>query len=55
MCVSCDCGKPNDNHGDPRNITMDQLQQAAQAIGKSPQDVASNIQKGVGQPGMPSR
>ena len=55
MCVSCACGKPNDNHGDPRNITMDQVQQAAQAIGKSPQDVASNIQKGVGQSSMSGR
>lgn len=49
MCVSCNCGKPNDNHGDPRNITMDQIQRAADAIGKSPQDVASNIQRGTRQ------
>ncbi len=51
MCVSCNCGKPNDNHGDPRNITMDQLDKAAQAIGKSPKDVAQNIQQGVSQAG----
>ena len=47
MCVSCACGKPNDDHGDPRHITMQQLQQAAEAIGKSPKDVASNIQQAV--------
>ncbi len=49
MCVSCGCGKPNDNHGDSRNITMDQIQQAASAMGKNPKDVASNIAKSVGQ------
>jgi len=47
MCVSCGCGKPNEQHGDPRNITMDQIQKAAQAINKQPQDVASNIQQSV--------
>ena len=30
MCVSCGCGKPNENHGDPRHITMQQIQQAAE-------------------------
>jgi hypothetical protein len=47
MCVSCACGRPNDNHGDNRNITMDQIQQAASAAGKSPSDVARNIQQSV--------
>lgn len=45
MCVSCGCNKPNDNHGDTRHITMDQIRQAAEAAGCSPQDVAANIQK----------
>jgi hypothetical protein len=49
MCVSCGCGKLNDNHGDPRNITMDQIQQAASAANCSPEDVARNIQKGASQ------
>ena len=49
MCVSCGCGKPNDNHGDPRHITMQQIQQAAEAIGKSPRDVAANIQQATSQ------
>jgi len=50
MCVSCGCGKPNDNHGDNRHITMDQLEKAASAIGKSPRDVAANIQQAVARP-----
>jgi hypothetical protein len=49
MCVSCACGKPNDDHGDSRNITMDQIKDAAAALGKSPSDVARNIQQGVQQ------
>ena len=48
MCVSCNCGEPNNDHGDSRNITMRQVEQAASAMGKSPKDVASNIQKSVG-------
>jgi hypothetical protein len=47
MCVSCNCGKPYENHGDSRNITMDQVERAAQAIGKTPQDVAANIRQAV--------
>jgi hypothetical protein len=49
MCVSCGCGKPNDNHGDERHITMDQIQKAASAAGCSPADVVKNMQKGIGQ------
>ncbi len=48
MCVSCGCGKPNDDHGDSRHITKDQIDRAASAAGKSPKDVASNIQQAVG-------
>ncbi len=49
MCVSCGCDKPNDDHGDSRNITMNQIEQAASAIGKEPKDVAQNIQKSMSQ------
>lgn len=43
MCVSCACGKPNDDHGDPRHITMEQLEQAAKAADISLEEVAENI------------
>jgi hypothetical protein len=43
MCVSCGCGKPNDNHGDDRHITQDDLNRAAQAAGISPSQAAQNI------------
>ncbi len=43
MCISCGCGNPNDDHGDPRNITMDDLNQAAQAAGTTRDRVLQNI------------
>ncbi len=49
MCVSCGCGQVNDNHGDKRNITMDQVRAAAQAANTDEQTVARNIQQGVSQ------
>jgi hypothetical protein len=47
MCLSCGCGEPNDDHGDRRHITQDQLEQAAQAAQISPQDAAQNILDGL--------
>ena len=43
MCVSCGCGKVNEDHGDERNITMDKLEGAAEAAGKSVGEVTKNI------------
>lgn len=48
MCVSCGCGEPNENHGDPSHITMDDLQKAGQAAGGiTPAEVSRNIQQSV--------
>lgn len=49
MCVSCGCGKPDDDHGDSRNITMADIDQAAEAAGTTRARVLQNITKG-GQP-----
>ena len=43
MCISCGCGQCNDNHGDRRQITMDDFEQAAAASGLSVDEVADNI------------
>ena len=43
MCVSCGCGKLNDDHGDSRNITMKQLEGAADAAHTSVGEVCDNI------------
>ncbi len=33
MCVTCGCGKLEDQHGDERNITLSQFRAAASAAG----------------------
>jgi hypothetical protein len=43
MCMSCGCGKPNDQHGDNANITYDQLQSAAEAANIDDETAADNI------------
>lgn len=49
MCLSCGCNKPNEKHGDDRNITMQDLQSAAQAAEMSTEEVVTNIQQGFDQ------
>jgi hypothetical protein len=49
MCMSCGCKQVNDDHGDPRNLTMDNLQQAADAAGISVDEAAKNIQASAGE------
>src|SRR5258708_12639479 len=46
MCISCGCGKPNDDHGDARNITMQDVDQAAEAAGRTRAKVLQNIMQG---------
>ena len=46
MCISCGCGKPNDDHGDARNITMKNVDQAAEAAGTTRAKVLQNIMQG---------
>jgi hypothetical protein len=43
MCMSCGCGEPRDDHGNPDNITLDDMEKAAQAAGISTQQAAENI------------
>lgn len=54
MCVSCGCGQPNNNHGDQRNITQNDINNAAQAAGISPNQVAQNIGNSQGTTGTSS-
>jgi hypothetical protein len=60
MCMSCGCGQPNNDHGDSRNITQNDLNNAAQAAGISPNQAAQNIMnaqsgQGSGQSGSSSQ
>lgn len=45
MCVSCGCGQLNENHGDNRNITLGQIEQAASAANISVEEVCENIEQ----------
>lgn len=43
MCLDCGCNEPSNDHGDPRHITIDELQAAADASGVSIYVAAANI------------
>lgn len=43
MCLSCGCDQPDNPHGDPANITLADLQAAADAAGISLVRAAANI------------
>jgi len=45
MCMSCGCKQPNENHGDDRNITLHDLEQAAAAAGTDVQGVMKNFKE----------
>lgn len=47
MCASCGCGKPSEQHGDPANITSDQIDAAAIAADISREQAAENILSSV--------
>ena len=43
MCMSCGCGEPNEDHGNPDNITLDDLRRAAKAAKIETEEAADNI------------
>ena len=45
MCLTCGCGEPNDDHGDPAHITYDDLKKAADAAEISVDEAAKNFQE----------
>lgn len=47
MCLTCGCGVPNDDHGDDRNITYDDLLTAAEAAEIEVDEAARNFQETV--------
>lgn len=44
MCANCGCGIPEDKHGDERNITWSQIEQAAAANDQSTDEAVRNIE-----------
>ncbi len=45
MCMSCGCKQPNENHGDERNITLRDLEAAAEAADTDVQGVMKNFKQ----------
>ena len=47
MCLSCGCGVPEDDHGNPSSITIDDLRKAAESDGLTVEQAADNIKAGL--------
>jgi hypothetical protein len=45
MCLTCGCGEPHDDHGDPRHITYEDLKNAAEAAEISVDEALKNLQE----------
>ena len=42
MCYNCGCSKPDDDMGNPKNITDKTFEEAAKASRQSPKDAKKN-------------
>jgi hypothetical protein len=42
MCMNCGCGQPNEDHGKPENITLQDLQPAGRANDQSLRESAQH-------------
>lgn len=53
MCYNCGCGMPNDDMGDPKNITEKTIEEAAKASGQTVEEAKKEmlklLQKQLGQ------
>ena len=47
MCLSCGCGEPHEDHGNPANITYEDLRRAADSEDISVEQAADNIKAGL--------
>ena len=48
MCLNCGCGEPNEDHGNPANITAEDLRRAGDANDQSLRESAQHIVETVG-------
>ena len=44
MCLTCGCGEPDNDHGDPVHITYEDLKAAADAAEISLDEAVANLQ-----------
>lgn len=47
MCMNCGCGLPHEDHGNPANITAEELRQAGDANSQSLRESAQHILEAV--------
>jgi hypothetical protein len=47
VCLTCGCGEPNEDHGDPAHITYDDLKRAAGAAEISVDEAVANLNETV--------
>ncbi len=45
MCYKCGCGMPNNDMGNPKNITSKTFEEAAKAMGQSVKDAKTNARE----------
>ena len=45
MCYNCGCGMPNNDMGNPKNITNKNFQEAAEAMGQDAKEAKQNTQE----------
>ena len=43
MCYNCGCGMPDDDMGNPDNITEEDIKKAAEASGQTMEDAKKNM------------
>jgi hypothetical protein len=43
MCLNCGCGQPNETHGKPENITLDDVRRAGEVNGQSVEESLRNM------------
>ena len=70
MCMNCGCQRPNDDRGNPANVTLDDIERAARANGQSVRQALDTIvatfearerrttgpsREGLARPGGPER
>ncbi|MGB2694247.1 MAG: hypothetical protein WBD55_03565 [Dehalococcoidia bacterium] len=51
MCASCGCGELNEDQGDDRHITLQDLEAAAEAADISVDEVSNNLRDAASQGG----
>jgi len=43
MCYNCGCQRPDDDMGNPKNITNKTFEEAAKASGQKPEEAKKNV------------